>query len=127
MSYRFCTFSVAGLVGWLFKPITAPIRWLFKHRCKLEQDNTCADPYCDNGKKAIDGWGTSNGRWVKRGPLPITFPKAPPQPGIGRYYSESQLTVVTVAGNEVTITAPLDMTIDIDRETNIVKVSHRKV
>lgn len=65
---------------WLLWPITAPLEWFFRHRCKLDADGCCLHEYCAEGKDGVVGWGQSNERWVRRNPLPPTPPKGPPPP-----------------------------------------------
>lgn len=61
---------IGTLISWLFKPITVPLVWLFKHRHKLDADGCCLGTYCSYGKHKEDGWGKCNDAWVKRKPMP---------------------------------------------------------
>jgi hypothetical protein len=127
--------SYAGdVVRFLLLPVTAPFKWLFKHRCKFKNgETTCTGLFCPVGKEGQPGWDNNyrGGEWVYRKPLPTTKPRAPASPpkrgGFGRYYSDSQIIVIdTDKNNKITIRAPGNVTINYDSENKTISVIDSK-
>lgn len=74
-------------MSWLFKPITVPLVWLFKHRCSFEPGTDhCRGLFCPVGKEGVEGWTNMNrgGEWSRIPKRPATLPKAPPPPTFPR-------------------------------------------
>lgn len=87
---------IGTLIRWLFKPVTVPLVWLFKHRHKLDDDGCCVNEYCSFGKDPAKGWGTCNDAWVKRKPLPhFVYPApGPKSEGYSKDLSANQINAM---------------------------------
>jgi len=84
---------IGTLISWLFKPITVPLVWLFKHRHKLDADGCCLNRFCPYGKHKEDGWDTCNNEWLKRKPIPrFVYPAPGPRAeGFSKDLSANQI------------------------------------
>lgn len=119
MYNRLSDITVSGTVGailkFVFAPITYPLKWIFEHRCDLDDSGCCTNEFCSIGKLDQPGWGQMNNRWVRRQPLPITAPKGPPplQKEMGQYTKENVMTTITMFSQDIHICAPSNLSIHV--------------
>lgn len=55
--------SVSAFMGWLFRPILAPVKRLFRHRCRLNRSGHCLNQCCPVGKMGNPRWFERGGVW----------------------------------------------------------------